>query len=72
MRPYGASRVAPWVKFGLTLMNMPPRAFLVLWWGSRPRPDRGLREPGKENNKGYKSSSFGGCAVPTLVRLFSC
>ena len=42
----------------------PPRAFLVLWWGSRALgPDRGLRKPGKKDRKSHKNSSFGGCAA---------
>jgi hypothetical protein len=63
MRPHGALCVAPRVKLGLTLMNMnPPRL---------PGTPIGASENRNKNNKDYKNSSFGGCAVPALLRAFS-
>ncbi len=63
MRPHGASRVAPRVELGLTLMNMnPPRL---------PGTPIGASENRNKNNKDYKNSPFGGCVAPTLVRSFN-
>ncbi len=57
MRPHGASRVAPRVELGLTLMNMnPPRL-------------PGTPIGASENRN--KNGPFGGCVAPTLVRSFN-
>ncbi len=57
MRPHGASRVAPRVELGLTLMNMNPPRLPVTPIGA------------SENRN--KNGPFGGCVAPTLVRLFN-
>ncbi len=72
MRPHGALCVAPRVKLGLTLMNMnPPRLPGTPVGGRAPEAPIGASGNRNKNNKDYKNSSFGGCAVPTLLRAFS-